>query len=332
VIYLMRHLHRDDQGFLESFAASGLAETSAVNAIALLSRADEIAGGRTDAVDLAARIAARYEADPAVRRAAFVVRPVAALLALSASTLTQATYDVFDRVAALADEDVDRALLGVGPFREAPVPGVDDETRLDLLDRFGLMGVRLAVMLVRHGQAPSATALSDALLERSGVPQLRALFLDLFAERRHVLRARTALNLLESALAAEPGRHQDVRRQLDRIRSDAHELVELRLLEQLRLAAADAAGGAPPPAVQDEIERLIGAHGGGLARRLGRDDGASDADLHRAALDAHRRWQAVEQSPAASAELARSARVVVRSLEVALARLDAAPAGDRAAR
>lgn len=46
VIYLMRHLHRSDAEFLDTFLDRSLARPSPVNAVAVLSRADEIGAGR----------------------------------------------------------------------------------------------------------------------------------------------------------------------------------------------------------------------------------------------------------------------------------------------
>ena len=62
----MRHLHRSDVEFLEAFMDRSVTAASPVNAVAVLSRADEIGAGRLDAMDSADRIAARYRDDRAV--------------------------------------------------------------------------------------------------------------------------------------------------------------------------------------------------------------------------------------------------------------------------
>ena len=54
VIYLMRHLHRRDVEFLDAFMDRSVTAASPVNAVAVLSRADEIGAGRLDAMDSAA--------------------------------------------------------------------------------------------------------------------------------------------------------------------------------------------------------------------------------------------------------------------------------------
>ena len=47
VVYLMRHVHQSDVRFLEAFHDEVAAQASAINAIGVLSRADEIGVGRT---------------------------------------------------------------------------------------------------------------------------------------------------------------------------------------------------------------------------------------------------------------------------------------------
>ncbi|MFP5313206.1 MAG: dynamin family protein, partial [Actinomycetes bacterium] len=63
VIYLMRHLHASDLGFLEAFRDTTAGRTGTVNAIAVLSRADEVGAGRIDSLLSAAGIAERYSHD-----------------------------------------------------------------------------------------------------------------------------------------------------------------------------------------------------------------------------------------------------------------------------
>ena len=50
VIYLMRHAHRSDVAFLDAFMDRSVTAASPVNAVAVLSRADEIGAGRLDAM------------------------------------------------------------------------------------------------------------------------------------------------------------------------------------------------------------------------------------------------------------------------------------------
>ena len=89
VLYLMRHLHSTDVGFLEAFHDRQLAGVTPVNAIGVLSRADEVGAGRIDAIDIAERVAADYRRDPRVRALVQTVLPVAGLLAEAAVGLRE---------------------------------------------------------------------------------------------------------------------------------------------------------------------------------------------------------------------------------------------------
>ena len=59
VLYLMRHLHAGDARFLEAFMDHSIAHASPVNAVVVLSRADEIGSARPDALISARAIARR---------------------------------------------------------------------------------------------------------------------------------------------------------------------------------------------------------------------------------------------------------------------------------
>src|SRR5690606_30301381 len=77
VLYLLRQVHESDVDFLRAFHADDDTwAVTPVNAVGLLSRADETGGGREDALATAGRIAARYREDPRVRALVQTVVPV----------------------------------------------------------------------------------------------------------------------------------------------------------------------------------------------------------------------------------------------------------------
>ncbi len=77
VVYLTRHVHAGDVRFLEAFHDDTSARATPVNAVAVLSRADEIGGGRDDSLDSASDIADRYRSNPTLRRFCHTVVPLA---------------------------------------------------------------------------------------------------------------------------------------------------------------------------------------------------------------------------------------------------------------
>ena len=182
VLYLMRHLHRSDVEFLEAFVDRSVAHASPINAIVVLSRADEIGAARPDALDSARAVAARYGADARVRELASGVVPVAGLIAETGATLREAQFGWLREVAALPEASRDHLLLSVDRFRD---PDAEPARRGDPRGAAGAArdvrappGGRPARR--RRGRAPS-TELSAALLERSGIRELQRILTERYA-------------------------------------------------------------------------------------------------------------------------------------------------------
>jgi energy-coupling factor transporter ATP-binding protein EcfA2 len=318
VLYLMRHLHAGDLEFLRAFHDTEVSQPNPVNAVGVLSRADEIGVGRLDAMASARRIAARMAVDPNVRRVVQTVVPVAGLLAETAATLTEAEVAQLRRVAALPVREAEALLLSADRFvQQRPELGLTSLEREALLARFGLFGVRLATTLLRRGVASTATELSEQLAGRSGIGELREVLGSLFFERREVLKSRSALLALEALTRVQPRPGSDaIAGEVEEIISSAHPFRELRVLSSVRAGWVTG-----KPEVVAELERLIGGAGGAPHVRLRLPPDADRAALVSAATEALGRWQRRAENPLTGHELAVAARVVVRSCEGMLAEL-----------
>ena len=101
IVYLMRHMHASDLKFLESFRDTAAGASQTVNAVAVLSRADEIGAGRIDSLLSAGKVARRYEKDGELASLSLGVVPVAGLLAESARTMREDEFGSFQELAAL---------------------------------------------------------------------------------------------------------------------------------------------------------------------------------------------------------------------------------------
>jgi hypothetical protein len=312
VLYLMRHLHRSDADFLEAFLDRSVAQASPINAIVVLSRADEIGGARPDALESAATVAARYAAHPRVRELASGVVPVAGLLAETGATLRQDQFDWLRAVAGLPGDRRDPLLRSVERFRDAEQNPLGEEIREELLDRLGLFGLRLAVGLIVAGEVRTATELSRALLERSGVRELQRALTERYAARAGALKARSALAALR-AVGHELDRDgvdgaRDLALAIDRLEASSGTLGLLRLLH-LVLAGIVELG----PTERAEVDRLCG--GGGAADRLGLAEGASAEELRAVALAGVERWRVAAASPLSDRRKVEAAEIVSRAYE-----------------
>lgn len=317
VIYLMRHLHATDGRFLEAFRDQGVARAASVNTIAVISRADEIAGGRMDAMFSARAVATRYRSEPALRGLCQNVVAVAGLLAQTARTLRHAEFVALELLAAAPSEELELSLISADRFITAPasaVTAVAAEDRRGLLRRFGVFGIRLSTALIRQG-VRDVSALARELEARSGLQELEDVLHTQFTERRDLLKARSALLAVESVLRRSPRTDAGaVAGDVERIVSGAHEFVELRLLSALRSGAV-----VLPADLVEDAERLIGDRGAAPATRLGLPPGADPAEVRGAALQALGQWQSHAENPMLERAAADACRVAARTCEGLLA-------------
>ena len=312
VLYLMRHLHRADVGFLEAFMDRSVAHASPINAIVVLSRADEIGAARPDALESARVVADRYGADGRVRELASGVVPVAGLIAETGATLREAQFDWLREIAVLPDARRADLLRSVERFRDPDLNPLGEEIREELLARLGMFGLRLAVGLLESGEVRTATGLSQALLERSGIRELARVLAERYAARAQALKARSALaglRVIGEALDRQAiGGASDVVVAIDRLEASSGELALLRLLHLVLSGTITLA-----PAQRAEVDRLCGA--GGPAERTGLPADAEADAIRGAALDGIERWRSVASSPFSDRQQVEAAEIVVRAYE-----------------
>lgn len=312
VIYLMRHLHRSDLDFLEAFHDDDFGQARPINAVAVLSRADEVGACRVDAITVAHRVAGRLRAEPRMRKLCQTVVPVAGLLAQAAMTLTETQFRQLKVIADLPRDQADAMTLTADRFLSTGHDVLDAEARENLLDRLGLFGVRTSISLIRLGSAQTAGALADKLRERSGIAGLRSLLLNLFASRRDLLKARAALTAIDAMARTDPPPDADrLILEIERITAGAHELVEVDLMNlvrsgELRFKPDEAA----------ELDLLLGNLGAEPAERLGVDE----EQVTSTAVEAIDRWRRKSENPLASREMSTTARAITRSYEGILSR------------
>ena len=315
VVYLMRHLHAADAEFLEAFRDQGVSQAASVNTVAVVSRADEIGGGRVDAMVSARTVARRYRTEPALRGLCQDVVAVAGLLAETSRTLRQVEYAALADLAHQPREGLEAALLTADRFLRPDTDiAVPADVRARLLARFGIFGLRLGTALVRQG-VDSPAALAAELLDRSGLHDLQHVLDVQFVGRRDLLKARSALLAVAQVLEDVPandGGH--LAGEVERVFAGAHEFVELRLLSGLRSGAV-----ALPDELAADAQILLGERGAGLPTRLGLPDDAPPAAVHDAALTELARWQRRAENPMLSRAAADASRVVVRTCEGLLA-------------
>ncbi len=312
VIYLMRHMHRRDADFLEAFTDRSLSNPSPVNAVAVLSRADEIGAGRLDALASAATIAQRYKADPRVQTLCSTVIPVAGLIAETGATLREEEMATLRALVAMPASELDSMMLSVDRFSDPARSPLLPRTRRDLFTRLGMFGIRFSVAEIRERRAQTATDLSRSLIAASGVEQLGELLTEHFAGRTRALKARSVLAGLKDIARRLTRSDQEAGGELlaavEEVESTSHEISELRLWH---LAISGAIEFDDDDL--DEIRRLTSE--GSVTARLGIDEDATDAMVSEAALRRIEYWRARSAHPLTGRELEEACEILARSYE-----------------
>ena len=324
VVFLLNQVMMEDElQALQLFhdATPGDADTSAANAVGVLSRADQLGDGVQDpwgvAVELAGVYAGKFRDEVAT------VVPVIGLVAETSETATLTELDVqgLAQLAGMEAKAFGRLMWSADRFvsAEAPVAVPVRDRLLTLLD---LYGVQRAVDFLRDG-ASGAVALRRQLSELSGIAEVKHTLATYFHEQDHVLKVRSALELLERLTYAQADQAHTAglrrfRGEVEKLRLDPamHAVNELQ-------AWHDCATGRVqlPPERLHEVERLFAP--GTPARKLGQP-GADREALALSAKDALVRWRTFMVSEADPAE-AKLARVVLRSYQLLWSQLQQVP-------
>jgi hypothetical protein len=320
VLYLTRDGRDADLQFLRRPQQGMVVRQAAVNLLLVLSRADELGGGRIDALLAARQLARRHHRDPRVGALCLGVVAVSGLVTLAGRMLSEPDFAALAALARIPRPELERCLLSTDRFVSAAIPApVAAETRRGLLDRLGIFGVRLATTLIRTG-SDSRAKLAAELVQRGGLAELRETLTRCFIDRRGVFKARSALVALESLLRTEPRPGvEKLFAELEHLLANAHDLREIRLLSWLRGRRVGFDGE-----LAVEARRLIGENGTDLVARLGVDHRATSTELWQLSSEALVRWQERTEDPLLSLDQRRAAKVVARSCEGILARLQSA--------
>jgi replication fork clamp-binding protein CrfC len=315
VVFLLRTLNAADIALLKQIGDLVGGSAGALGMIGVASRADEIGAGRIDAMLSANEVATRFTTELDRTGICQAVVPVSGLLALTARTLRQSEFAALQKLTGVEPAALNKAMLSADRFvRDDPTLPVDSATRAQLLDRFGMFGLRISLALLRAG-VDDADSLAADLLERSGLVALREVIDQHFAQRSDQLKSHTALVALRRFVQRHPTPATPrILADIEPLLADTHAFEELRLLSQLR--------SRPTTLTEDEmasLRRIIGGSGTAAASRLGLS-AERPQDGPRAAFAAAQRWRRRAEHPLNDPFTSRACRAAVRSAEALVAR------------
>ncbi|WP_156754635.1 dynamin family protein [Actinokineospora pegani] len=261
VLYVVTQgVRADDQQALAAFtAATASREAGPVNAIAVLNKADTITPesvtGSDGDVWKAATLLAQKQAATLKPRVADVL-PVIGLIAESAESggFTSADADALKQLAALDDGTWEMMVISADIFTTWECD-VATGTRVKLLEKLDLYGIRTAVDALRADPDLTAGALRRKLLDASGLAGVRSRLDAVFRARADGIKAAAALASV-TALAHASGDAGERQRVHDAIevllaKPEAH---QLRLLEALTLVTSGAVS--MPDDLAEEVLRV----------------------------------------------------------------------------
>ncbi len=317
VLYVVTQgVRADDQQALAAFtAATASREAGPVNAIAVLNKADTIApesvSGSDGDVWRAATLLAERQAASLKPRVADVI-PVIGLLAESAESgsFTSADADALRQLSKLANDDEatwETMLFSADIFTtwECDVPS---GTRVRLLEKLDLYGIRSAVDTLRADPDLTAGALRRKLLDASGLANVRNRLDAVFRARADGIKAAAALASVTALAHAsgDPGERQRVHDAIEVLlaKPEAH---QLRLLEALTLVTSGAV--AMPEDLAEEVLRV--GSSAEVAEQLGMK-GRPQRELTAFALERAGWWRSFASFGATPAQ-SRVAHVVHRA-------------------
>jgi hypothetical protein len=315
VIYLLRSLHAADVRFLTALHERTRHGVSAVGAIAVLSRVDELGSGGLGAMVSVNQAVARLQNDPALAGVCETVLPVAGLLGLGAATLRQSDFVALSQLNKADRQRVRRLMASAELFIAAEDPDLPDQrTRAALIERLGLYGVRLALATLRGG-VDDAPGLAAELSRRSGIDELRRCIDVYFVQRRVQLKAHSVvLAALRVARANPTQASAAVIARAEEHLADAHSFRELQLIGRVVAKRVSF-----EPDQLAELERVLGGRGTSPADRLGQPPGTPEPVLQELAIEHLRRWRALAENPLLEPETSEACQVAARSCEAILA-------------
>jgi hypothetical protein len=256
---------------------------------------------------------------PGMRDVLFEIRPLAGKMAAAASLLTEADFADL-----AAFKDMTPAALGAalsfGPaFARAgntglPLAARRREELLNLLSGYGLFA---AVALIRDEVAKTLPELARELEERSGLSALRGLLLNHFADRADIIKTRRLIDDAEKLPrtlppGTSPHAVNDAWLAVAQLTSLAREpvfrqLAVLRDYWQGHLTLSPVEG--------EELLRVAGERGTGLAARLGAAAGTPSRELAGIAAARHDYWLRAAEDHRYRGATRTACRVILRAYD-----------------
>lgn len=338
VIYLFKQNPADkDKKVMEEFLGPGMEQTTPFNAIGVLTRTDDYWPSVPEPMQAGQRIAHNLmEKHADLHNIFYTIHPVSGFLAWGAQTLLPEEFEILKSLAALPEERLTSLLRSAERFTERPypdkpeIPGIDD--RKKIYDRLNGYGIYLACQKIRSGRISDLESLSDFLLEKSGVQELKKLIQEHFGNRAFLIKFKDCSRRLKYAIDTAK-RQQIDRSTLDIIETIHKSLEEIecdtlfprfRELEAVKLHYHESKIRFEEEEYEQFLQ-VIGEKGKSCTARLGLSEQATIPEMLLTAHDRKNLWRQRANNPFLSnAETAEAASTVTTAYEYLINQIEQA--------
>jgi hypothetical protein len=302
----------DELQTLQLFTHDGEGGASSANAVGVLSRADQLGDGTRDSWTVAVELADKFAG--AFRNEVATVVPVIGLIAetAEAALLTEPDAMRLGRLATLDAKQRERMLWSADRFTasESELATDERERLLALLDLYGVTRATEALA----GGVVGATELRRHLSVLSGVAAVKQTLATYFRDQDHVLKVRSALDVLRRLSFAHA--EDSAAPELARLRADVEALAldpVMHPIEELEVTHEVGAGRVSlPEELLGEMRALFAP--GSPHTKLGIETDTPDA-VREAARQGMVRWRTYLNTQATPTQ-GRCCRVVLRSYQL----------------
>jgi len=296
ILYLFsQSIGQSDKSILEEFQGATIGEASPINTIGVLTRIDAywptednpLAGGQ----NVINRLRSEHNE---VKGVFYNIFPVSGLLAFGAKTLTREEHGTLLQLARLPQTRFQRLIRNVNRFAQREYDDIDvsSQRRQSLLMRLGQFGIGEAYSAISDGIGEK-DALSQALVNRSGLPQLTDCVMSHFGNRAFLIKLSTGLHktaascfVAERRLSGlERGIVSQIRAKFEAFEAQQHEFTELRILRSYYDGGLEIS-----PDEAQHLLQITGEYGASIGERLGADQQADPATLLAACRERKRYW------------------------------------------
>jgi GTPase SAR1 family protein len=332
VLYLFSHsTSAQDRDTIQQFQGNTAGRTTPINSVGVLTKADMYWSDEyPNPMDAGRRIAERLATDPQMRNLLYTIVPVCGLPAFGAQTIEPSEFDILTKLANLPEARFDKLIRTIERFTTKNYPDEPDipaiAERLQVFTRLGQYGIWRGCKLIRAGVTDLAEFTSQ-LLQESGVQELRNLVKSHFGNRAFLIKLSTGIEQIlgscfrqKQQATADIQVVKEVAGRFERIKAQAHEFQELRVLRSYYENKLDFAA--------EEVEMLLqvtGEDGSACAKRLGLDERATISEMLPIAESKMNYWRIrANDLMGADSQTIEAARVLAHSYERVLYHVNAA--------